>query len=77
MIENGVIVNETEDRLNFNSKKDNQEDSLPLMLLILSKVTGDYQLKGGGEINLGSLNKPLKANITSHCHQTGRTLKVD
>lgn len=51
MIENGVTVNGTEDRLNFNSKKDNQEDSLPLMLLILSKVTGDYQLNGGGEIN--------------------------
>lgn len=25
----------------------------------------------------GSLNEQLKANITSHCHQTGRTLKVD
>ena len=50
MAENGVTVKEKEDRLNFNSKKDNQEDSLPLMLLILSRVTRDYQLKGGGEI---------------------------
>lgn len=42
-------INETEDRLNFKSNKDNQEDILPLMLLILNRVMGDYQLRDGGE----------------------------
>ena len=51
MVDIGVNINEIEDRLNFISKRDNEEDSLPLMLLISSRVMGDDQLKNRGEIN--------------------------
>lgn len=47
----GFNINETEDRLNFNNKRDNQEDTLPLMLLISNRAMGDYPPGDEGGIN--------------------------
>lgn len=67
----GLNINESEDR--FNSNRDNQEGTLPLMLLISNSVI-EMEVR----LISRSLKKSLKRNITtSHCHQTGIKLQVN